>query len=302
MILSNKPVRQCADPSLTRQANTRIFVLLAVLLLGTVGSALLAYRLAKPKPVEPPAPAAAPRIILSESTKAALGRLRAPVTVRFYMLFDAATAATNLRDFASHADLLLTEFEREAGGKLSVARFTEWTTANSQSAAAEGIKPFNLAQGDPAYLGFVVTQDARTETTPQLAPEWANALEFDLVRAIARIANPAPTVRPPAVVAQDARAEETVKRTITSLPATTLEAGKQLLRDASLKEFEAGVQEMNRAVQKDEEAVRSATTDPERQAALKQLQETRAKYGDKIREVSLHLQATLEAWTRLKAQ
>lgn len=302
MILSNKSARQCADRSLTRQGNARIFILVAMLLLGSAVGALLAYRFVKAKPLEKPELVAAPKIVLSPSTQTALEQLRAPVAVRFYALFDATTAAANLRDFASHAGLLLTEFERAAGGKLRVTRFMDWTPVNSQSAAADGIKPFNLAQGDPAYLGFVVAQDTRTEATPQLAPEWTLALEFDLIRAITRIANPPPTARPPAVVAQDASAEATVKQLIPDVAATTLAAGQQVLREASLKEFEAVVQEMNREVQKDETAVRNATTDADRQAALKRLQETRAKYGDQIREVSLRGQAALEAWARLKAQ
>lgn len=276
-----------------------ILLSLVVLVLGFAAGALVVYQSAKaPKP---PALAEAAST-LSESTHAVLSRLRQPVELRLYVLFADDNIPAALREHSARVRELVSELERAGNGRIAVTRFNNWSRESTQSAANDGITPITLPQGDPCYIGIAVAQDNRRETLAQLAPEWSAAMEYDLARAIARVGSPPTAPRSAETLVQAGKAEATIKQTIPNPASTSLEEGKQILRDASLKAYQALVGEMNSAVVKAEQPVQQATTDAERQAALQKLQQVRAGYAEKLREIALQSQAEMEAWTKLKGQ
>jgi hypothetical protein len=279
-------------------AGARTIVLVA-LTIGFAAGALLVYRSPKATPQTQSTEAA---LVLSESTKAVLGQLHSPVEIRFYALFGGDNPPARLREFAGQVSELLSVLEAEARGKLIVTRFDSWTSANTKNATSDGLVSFDTGSGDPIYLGIAAAQDKRKETLARLAPEWAAAVEFDLARVIARVGTPPPMPRTAEQVAQTGKAEEAVKRAIPNATATSLEDGKQILRDVALKAYQSLVGEMNGEVAKAEQAVQKAAGDTERQTALQKLQQMRAGYAERLREIALQSQAEMEAWTNLKGQ
>jgi hypothetical protein len=284
------------------QANSRIALMLLALMVGFAVGALVVYRTTRTKPSEP---IHETKIVLSESTKAVLHQLRTPVEVRFYALFGGEAASESLRELAINVNELLAEFERQSGGKLTVTHFDEWSAANTKAAAADGVVASNLEKGDPSYVGLTVIQDTRKETISQLAPEFAQAVEHDLARTISRLANPkssSSSPPSPANKAQMEKAEAAVKQTIPNPAAISLEEGKRLLRESSLRGYQALVDEMNREVQQGEQLVNAATADADRQIATQKLLQVRTSYAEKLRAIALQSQVELEAWTKLKEQ
>jgi hypothetical protein len=280
------------------QGSTRaILLMLLVLTIGFAGGALVVYRMTASKK---PTPVAENELTLSESTRAVLSQLKAPVEVRFFALFGGDVAATNLQEFALEIGNLLSAMETEAQGKITVTRHVTWTPETTKLAAADGIVPVDVG-GDPSYVGLVVAQDKRKESLARLAPEWASALEFDLARAISRVGTPPSAPQTPAQIVESSQAEVSVKRTIPDAAATSLEDGKQILREASLKAYQDLVNEMNREVAKAEQAVQQSS-EADREAASQRLQQVRANYVENLRNVALQSQAQMESWTKLKGR
>jgi len=160
---------------------------------------------------------------LSDSTKAVLRRLDSAIEIRFYSLLDPASVPAALREFAGRVDQLLSEYQQEANGRIKVTRYNSPSDAAANAASADGLKPFNLDKGDACYLGIVVSQNEQKESLAQLSPEWEQALESDLTRAIIRINN---AKRPaPASVARsapDPLVIEEVKRLIPDLTSVSM--------------------------------------------------------------------------------
>ncbi len=121
---------------------------------------------------------------LAGITKTILKTLETPVEIHYYSLLDPASTSDSLRAFAERVDQLLSKYERGAGGKIILTRYTK--RADAVSASAAGVRAFNLAKGEPCFLGVAVACNDQKETMGQLSPEWEAALEPDLTRAIAR--------------------------------------------------------------------------------------------------------------------
>jgi len=289
-----------AKSKLKERASARLASLsLVALLAGLAIGGLVVYQSLKPRrPVVEPG-----SIVLSEGTKTVLTRLRSPVVIHFYSLFNQASVSPAIHEAAIRAAQLLSEFERQAAGKITLTQFTEWSDANAKSAAADGLVPFNIEKGDPIYVGLHLAQGKRTHIIAQIVPEWAPALEFDLARALDNLSGAESTPPPAADVARVVTAEQMVKKTIANPNAVSLADGKRILQELAGKEFQAAVQEMNQAIAAAEQRVVKAETDgseSEKQSALAQLQEVRAKFGEQLREIGLRSQTQLEAWERLK--
>ncbi len=244
-------------------------------------------------------------VTLSESTAAVLSHLREPLQIRYYALFSEDQPAEAWLQLTTNTDQLVAEFERLANGKLIVTRIRNWTPENTKNAAADGVTAANLTQGDPVYFGFTLTQANRKEALPQVSPQWAAALEFDLARAIARVSHPpeAPAInRSPKETAFQNEAEAAVKRVLPDSAAITLEEGIQKINAASLQEFRQIVEEMNAAIAQAEPLIKTADSESAKESALQKLRELRAGYEAKAREVAPRAQAQIEAWTRLKGK
>jgi hypothetical protein len=251
-------------------------------------------------------PAAAPESSgppgLSEATLSVLRRLGSPVEIRFYSVLDPVSAGESGRQFSGRVDQLLSQYEREGGGKIKVARVNTNSAGAANAAMADGIKPFNLDKGDACFLGIAVVCGGQKESLATLSPEWEPALESDLSRAIAGVAGPGSLAQPAARV--DDAALDAVRQAIPNLDSVTMEEGSRALRAAALARFERTSQEFQTRVKQAEEHFRQAQNSPseaEQDAALKDLQEVRKEQAQKLTGLALEARAEQEALQQLKA-
>jgi hypothetical protein len=285
--------------AMSGQARTVLLVLVCFLLGLGVG-AFWYYRAS----LRPPAGAETSGSALSESTRLILHALQSPVEIRFYALLDPATTPESLRAYAERVDRLLAEYEREAGGKLTVSRQTAPSDAAAAAAAADGLKAFNREKGEACFLGATVSGNGQKETLARLSPEWEAALESDLSRAIARVNAAKPATHAPATAPEPPAAiVAEVKRAIPNLESVSLADATQTLRVAALKEYVAETEAMERAV-KDAEArveqARAGGSEAEQQAAVKQLQQVQTQHTEKLKQIAAHLQEQIAALEQLK--
>jgi hypothetical protein len=172
------------------------------------------------------------------------------------------------------------------------------------AAAADGLKPFNLERGDVCYLGLTVVQGGRKESIPRLSPEWAQALESDISRAIDRVLGPAASVSSvAATLPVDPAILEEVKRQIPNFASVTLEEGAQILREAALRDLQAALSQMEGQRKEAEQRVarmEEAKSETEKQTALKDLQRLQAEQGAKLTEFTTRSSAQIEALRQLK--
>jgi gliding motility-associatede transport system auxiliary component len=124
---------------------------------------------------------------LSAGTKKVLRGLSAPVKVKLYVSSGEAMPVP-LRGFAQRAQNLVEEFKAVAGPNLVIERFDPRPDSDQEDAALlDGIEPQQLASGEQFYLGLAASQLERRQTIPVLAPARERLLEYDLIRAIARV-------------------------------------------------------------------------------------------------------------------
>jgi len=241
---------------------------------------------------------------LSATTRTILKGLRTVVEIRFYSLLDPATTADDLRAFAKRVDQLLTEYEHEAAGKIKLTRQTIRSDSAAQAASMDGISAFNLDKGDACFLGMAVACGSQKETLSQLSPEWETALETDLTRAIVRVTGAQSVAASVAVATQaDAVVAEDVKRLLPNFASVSVEEGKQILREASMKELKEAMNDIEVQVKEARRRLVKAQSDNsevEQQAALKQLQQGQAQQAEKLKEIAARLQAQIAALERLK--
>jgi hypothetical protein len=246
-----------------------------------------------------------PTVALSESTRAVLGRLDAPLEIRFYALLDAATVPGSVTALAGRAGQLLSDYQQQAGGKIKVTRFTSQSNADANAAVADGIAVFNLDKGDACYLGVTLLLNGKKETLPHLSPEWEQALEPDLTRAIVRLLDATRTFTVPVAVSQmNTNAIQEVKALIPNISDVSVEAGKQILRDAALKDFTAALNEMQTQVKEAEQRLSQAQnggTDAEQEAARKHLQQVQAEQTEKLKQIAARSGAQIDTFQQLKA-
>lgn len=283
------------------QGHARIvMVVVSCLFLGFTFGAWWHYRTTRRGPVD-----AAPGTDgqLSPGTKAVLQRLDAPIEIRFYAVLDRAAGFDGLRAFAGRVDQLLSEFQKEANGKLHVTRYLSQSDSATAAASGDGLRPFNLDQGDACYLGIIVAQAAQKESLPQFSPEWEPALEFDLSRAIARVISASrPAERPASAPSNPAVAEEV--RTLIPDPASvSLEEGTRILREKAMTAFAATTEAMEAQVKEAEQRFLQAQRDNSeaaQEAARKELQQIRAQQTEKLKQVASRLHDQIAALEQLK--
>ena len=128
---------------------------------------------------------------LSDGTKKLLRGLQAPVRVKLYITAGEAMPV-QLRSFARRVEDLAREFKSAAGAKLVIEKYDPRPDSEEEDAAQlDGIEPQQLASGEQFYLGVAVSQLERKQSIPVVAPQRERLLEYDLVRAVARVGTPA---------------------------------------------------------------------------------------------------------------
>jgi len=124
---------------------------------------------------------------LSDGTRKTLKSLSAPVKVRLYVT-QGEGMPVQLRGFAQRVEDLLHEFEDVAGANLVVEKYNPKPDSDEEDAAQlSGMEPQQLATGESFYLGIVVSRLDRAETIPAVSFQRERLLEYDLIRAIARV-------------------------------------------------------------------------------------------------------------------
>jgi len=127
---------------------------------------------------------------LSPGTKRILANLPAPVKLKLYASQGEAVPVP-LRGFTQRVSDLVNELKREAGDKLVVERLDPKPDSEIEDAAQlDGIDGQQLVTGESFYLGISVSQLDRKQTIPAISPQRERLLEYDLVRAIARVGQP----------------------------------------------------------------------------------------------------------------
>jgi hypothetical protein len=286
------------------QASIRTLLVAALCLLIGLGlGGLWNSRRARSSAVNPEREAPGQDVAaLSAGTTAVLQRLHAPVEIRFYAVLDRATVPEAVSAFAARVEELLAAYRREAGGKITVTRHR--SPSDAAAAAAAGMLPFNLDKGDACYLGLTVSQGAHKESIPRLFPEWEQAVESDLSRAIARVLSPAPSAPAAApVVSVDPATLVEVKRQIPNFASVSLEEGTRTLRESALNDLKASMRDMETRVKEVQERLaraQDANATAEKEAVLRELQRLQAEQAAKLAEISARSSAQIEALRQLK--
>src|SRR5688572_24543670 len=127
---------------------------------------------------------------LSPGTRKILRELQSPVKVKLYVS-QGESVPVQLRGFAQRVEDLVREFKQAAGSNLVVERYNPRPDSEEEDAAQlDGMEPQQLFTGEQFYLGIAVSQLDRKQAIAAVPPQRERLLEYDLIRAIARVANP----------------------------------------------------------------------------------------------------------------
>lgn len=298
------PGRTCYPPEKSpgEQASTRTVLLVMVCFVAGIAVSAIWFAFSSKHPPAGETPRA---IELSEATLGVLTHLESPLEIRYYSLLDPASVPEPVRAFAGRVEQLLSAYQQEGSGKIKVTTISAQSNPNPNAAAADGITAFNLDKGDPCFLGVALVQNGRKETLAHLAPEWEQALESDLTRAIERLQETSRPATALAAVAQvDTNAIQEVKTLIPNLATVSVEAGTKILREAALKKFSDAARQMEGQVKEAEQGLSQAQnggSEAEQQAAMKHLQQVQAEQTDMLKEIAARSQAQIAALKQLKA-
>src|SRR5258707_9991950 len=123
---------------------------------------------------------------LSEGTRAVLGKLESPVKIRLY--FSQSDIPLPIKAYGRRVEDLLTEFRQAGRGKVTVEKFDPQPDSDAEdSATLEGVEAQVTPSGDKFYLGASISYADQKLALPALTPDREPLLEYDLVRAIARV-------------------------------------------------------------------------------------------------------------------
>jgi ABC-type uncharacterized transport system involved in gliding motility auxiliary subunit len=125
---------------------------------------------------------------LSEGTKKILRGLEAPIRLKLYVSQGEAIPV-QLRSFSRRVEDLSREFKSVAGSNLIIETYNPKPDSDDEDRAQEdGVEPQQLFTGEQFYLGLVVSQLDRRQAIPAVSMQRERLLEYDLARAIARVA------------------------------------------------------------------------------------------------------------------
>ena len=127
---------------------------------------------------------------LSPGTKAILSKLEAPVKIRYYYSQGNSALPVGLKTFAKRVEDLLGEFARAGGGKVIIERLNPEPDSDAEeSAILDGIEGQLTNTQEKFYLGLSVAFLDQKFPLPVLAPDREQLLEYDITRAITRVAS-----------------------------------------------------------------------------------------------------------------
>lgn len=128
---------------------------------------------------------------LSQGTRNILRNLESPVTIRFYYSRNAEDVPMFLKNYANRVEDLLDEYEQLAGDKIRLEKLNpEPSTDEEDSAVLDGIEGQQIGPGENFYLGVAFSSVDEKAVLPFLSPADENNLEYNISRALYRVANP----------------------------------------------------------------------------------------------------------------
>ena len=126
---------------------------------------------------------------LSEGTKKLLRGLESPVKVKLYVSRGEQAMPVQLRSFAQRVEDLVREFKSFAGNNVVIELYNPKPDSDDEDLAQlDGVEPQQLFSGEQFYLGLTVSQLDRKQAIPAVSAQRERLLEYDLARAIARVA------------------------------------------------------------------------------------------------------------------
>ncbi|MCF7853920.1 MAG: Gldg family protein [Candidatus Pacebacteria bacterium] len=132
---------------------------------------------------------------LSGGTKTVLKGLESPVKINFYYSSEAKQMPMMLKNYARRVDDLLKEYNRVGGDNIRVQHFNPEPLSDAADAAQlDGVRGQETGMGETIYFGISVQQLEETVAIPFLNPQREDMLEYELTRAIYRVAHPQKTV------------------------------------------------------------------------------------------------------------
>lgn len=238
---------------------------------------------------------------LAPAAKTLLTHLEAPVTIRYYSLLPAGSTDQTLQTFAGRVTRLLDGVQAASGGLVKVTTIDAPSETNAAAAGADGIQAFNFDKGDACYLGLAITSGKARETFARLQPEWEPVLQYDLARAISRVADankPAPEIAKPSP-----ETVATIKRLIPDVKAVTAKQASQILLAEYLKQSSELATETEAKIQAAQQQVAQAQasgspTDVE--AARKNLLQVQLAQAEKLKQLAAQLDIQQAVVQRMK--
>src|SRR4051812_12510839 len=132
---------------------------------------------------------------LSPGTKAILKKLDTPVEIRFYCTQGEKEMPPQFKVYAQHVDDLLGEYKQYGKKNVTVKRLNPKPDSDAEdSAKLDGVEGQMLPNGEALYMGVAISALDEKVAIPFLAPDRERLLEYDLTRAISRVASPAKPV------------------------------------------------------------------------------------------------------------
>ena len=127
---------------------------------------------------------------LSDGTYAVLEKLQSPVRVRLYFSQGESGVPLPMKAYGRRVEDLLGEFRSASRGKVLVEKLDPQPDSDAEdSATLEGIEAQVMPAGERFYLGLSVSYLDQKVALPALVPDRESLLEYDLTRAIARVAS-----------------------------------------------------------------------------------------------------------------
>lgn len=280
---------------------------LLCLLLGAAGGVY--WGMQRGRGTDAPSDELPPEVVsadgLSAASRRVLGQLNAPVEIRFHAALGESQGAQTWQAFATRVEALLIAFEDAGGGRVTVLRVPATPEAKARAAAAaDGIELFSLGRNEQAFCGIAVISGQQRVVLSRLSPDWEEALELDLSRAIARAASGATSggwVVNPAVIDPAVTAE--VTRALPDLATMTVEEGTLKLRAAAVDEFKVAVEKMNAemaGMQARLARAQAGGSEGDVAAVRKELLELQTAQAEAMSEISRRTQARIAALQQLK--
>ncbi len=132
---------------------------------------------------------------LSKGTLAILQKLDTPVQIRFYCTRGENRMPVELKNYAQTVEDLLVEFQQKSNNQIEIQKLDPEPDSDAEdSAKLDGIDGIpanpNEIGGEVIYLGLSVTMLDQKEAITFLDPRRTKLQEYDIARAISRVATP----------------------------------------------------------------------------------------------------------------